>query len=145
MNSERKWRLVCYDISDPKVWRRVHKLLRGIGRPVQYSIFRCRLDERETERLRWQLAQLMDPSDRLLIVDLCPGCAQRVVSRNHVEGWVERDPTFVVVARKQASARVAPIVVSRHRELAKTAEETVSSAPLAVRDDRKDAKGGADG
>jgi CRISPR-associated protein Cas2 len=118
MKEDRKWRLICYDISDPKRYRRVHKILRGVGRPVQYSIFRCKLDERETERLRWQLAHIMEPLDRLLIVDLCPGCARRVVSHNHVDGWVEHDPTFSIVSSaNHGSANVSAVLVRRRSEV----------------------------
>src|SRR5258708_9289081 len=89
MSADKKWRLVCYDVRDPKRYRRLHKVMKGAGRPVQYSIFRCRLDDREVEQLRWRLAKILDPVDRLLVVDLCPSCASRVISRNHVEGSTE--------------------------------------------------------
>lgn len=59
----------------------------GAGERVQYSIFRCRLDRRDVERLRWELARVMAPEDSLLVVNLCPTCASNVVARNHVEGW----------------------------------------------------------
>lgn len=135
MKEDRKWRLICYDISDPKRYRRVHKLLLGVGRPVQYSIFRSKLDERETQRLRWQLTQLMAPEDRLLIVDLCSGCAQRVVSKNHVEGWVEQDPTFVVLGRsKQASAAVEPVIVRKRAQPAPITDEKPESDANEVRE-----------
>lgn len=93
MSADKKWRLICYDIRDPKRYRKVFKILRGTGHSVQYSIFRCRLDDRETEKLRWRLAKVMDDVDSLLIVDLCPGCASKVISRNHVDGWTEVPPT----------------------------------------------------
>jgi CRISPR-associated protein Cas2 len=97
MHETRRWRLVCYDIRDPKRYRAAHKLLKGYGEPVQYSIFRCRLDDRQTAHLRWQLAQILADEDSLLIVDLCPGCAGRVISCNHKAGWDAPPPTFAVV------------------------------------------------
>ena len=97
MSAEKRWRLVCYDVCDPKRYRKVFKILRGAGYSVQYSIFRCRLDDREVERLRWELAKEMDAEDRLLIVDLCPTCADRVISRNHVAGWSDQEPTFRIL------------------------------------------------
>ena len=105
MSADKKWRLICYDVRDPKRYRLLYKVMKGVGRRIQYSIFRSRLDEREVEQLRWQLAQILDPLDRLLVVDLCPSCASRVISRNHVEGWTEQPPTFTIVA-KQASVDV---------------------------------------
>lgn len=93
----KRWRLVCYDIRDPARWRQVYRIVRGAGTHVQYSIFRCRLDDREVEKLRWELSRVMAPEDALLIVDLCPSCATRVISRNHVEGWDEVPATFRII------------------------------------------------
>lgn len=97
MAFDKRWRLVCYDIREPARWRKVYKIIRGGGTRVQYSIFRCRLDKLEVERLRWQLAQVMAAEDALLIVDLCPTCASNVISRNHVDGWQERIATYRVI------------------------------------------------
>lgn len=97
MSFDKRWRLVCYDIRDPARWRNVYRIVRGRGTRVQYSIYRCRLDQREVERLRWELSLVMAPEDALLIVDLCPTCASNVISRNHVDGWQERVATFRVV------------------------------------------------
>jgi CRISPR-associated protein Cas2 len=107
MSADKKWRLICYDIRDPKRYRKVFKILRGTGHSVQYSIFRCRLDDREAEKLRWRLAKVMDAVDSLLIVDLCPGCASKVISRNHVDGWTEVPATHRIFSSRQnhASAR----------------------------------------
>ena len=55
MAEERFWYLVCYDIREPKRWRRCFKLLKGYGTSLQYSIFRCRLTRRQLERMRWEL------------------------------------------------------------------------------------------
>ncbi len=107
MSADKRWRLVCYDIRDPKRYRKAHKLLKGVGRPVQYSIFRCRLDDLQVEKLRWELSKVLDATDRLLVVDLCPGCAERVISRNHVEGWTRAPEAFRIVGGSaiQESAR----------------------------------------
>lgn len=97
MAATKRWRLVAYDIRDPARWRKVYRIVRGAGEPVQYSLFRCRLDNRDVERLRWELARVMAPEDSLLIVDLCPTCASNVVARNHVEGWETEPPTFRII------------------------------------------------
>lgn len=103
MSGDKRWRLICYDVRDPKRYRRLYKIMRGHGRTVQYSIFRCRLDDRQLESLRWQLARILAPEDRLLVVDLCPGCASRVIAKNHVEGWSDVPASFAIV-RRQAPA-----------------------------------------
>jgi CRISPR-associated protein Cas2 len=105
MSVDKRWRLVCYDIRDPARWRKVYKIVRGRGTRVQYSVFRCRLDQREVESMRWELAKVMDSTDSLLIVDLCPTCAGNVISRNHVDGWEERVPSFRVIG---AAGQQAP-------------------------------------
>jgi len=95
--SEKRWRLVCYDVRDPARYRKLFKIVKGAGESVQYSIFRCRLDDLETERLRWRLSKVLHSEDSLLIVDLCPSCAGRVITRNHVEGWADPPPAFRIL------------------------------------------------
>ena len=104
MGADKRWRLIAYDVREPVRYRRVHKLMRGSGRPLQYSIFRARLDDREIERLRWELARLMTKEDRLLIVDLCPRCASRVISRSDLTEWIEEEPSFEILPRGEDQA-----------------------------------------
>lgn len=69
------WRyyLVCYDVSDEKRLRRVHKAMLGYGDPLQYSIYRCLLSDREKALMMTHLAEILHPrQDRLLIVNLGP-------------------------------------------------------------------------
>jgi len=97
MAEERFWYLLCYDIRDPKRWRRCFKLLKGYGTSLQYSIFRCRLTRRQLERMRWELEKELEEEDSLLIVSLCSGCSERVIARNAKEDWVEEQPRFRVL------------------------------------------------
>jgi CRISPR-associated protein Cas2 len=108
MSADKRWRLVCYDIRDPARWRNVYRIVRGAGTRVQYSVFRCRLDDKELAKLRWELARVMDAVDSLLVVDLCPRCAGNVISQNHVEGWTDPPATFRVIS-KAARSHAAPI------------------------------------
>lgn len=111
MAVDKRWRLICYDIRDPARWRKVYKIVRGAGTHVQYSIFRCRLDDRELEKLRWELSRVMAAEDALLVVDLCPRCAGKVISRNHVHGWDEVPQTFRIIGgAAQASDHAPPRV-----------------------------------
>ncbi len=103
-HDSKRWRLVCYDVRDPKRYRRLHKILKGYGSPVQFSIFRCQLDDRQIAELRWRLEAVLDPVDALLVVDLCPSCASNAVSRNHVTGWEREPPAFLVFGGDQAPA-----------------------------------------
>ena len=63
--------LVAYDVSSPKRWRRVYRLLHGYGDWVQLSVFRCRLDPRRRRRMEQELRAVMETAeDRLLIARL---------------------------------------------------------------------------
>lgn len=97
MHENRRWRLICYDVRDPKRYRQLYKIVRSYATPVQYSIFRAHLDDLQTERLRWELAEVLDPADRLLIIDFCPACASRIITRNHVANWVPPDGSFEII------------------------------------------------
>lgn len=81
MAEPRHWHFVIYDVLDDKRLRRVHKTCTAWGRPVQLSVFRVRGTARELARLQFELAKILAPEDRLLIVPLCPGCASRILVR----------------------------------------------------------------
>ncbi len=87
MAEAKHYYLICYDIRDPKRWRKAYKLLKGYGDSLQYSIIRVRLNAREREKLRWQLEQILTPEDSLLIVGLCNHCLERIHACNRPEGW----------------------------------------------------------
>lgn len=95
----KQWHLVSYDVRDPKRLRQVAKVLESYGTRVQYSVFRCRLDVRMIERLHWQLAEIMEEVDDLLVIPLCSRCAARVPehSTGDQSSWSEQPPTFKVV------------------------------------------------
>lgn len=79
--------LICYDIRDAKRWRKAHKVLKGYGESLQYSIFRVRLTAREREQLRLRLEQILTDDDSLLIAGLCNRCVDRIIACNRPEMW----------------------------------------------------------
>jgi len=93
------WHLVAYDVRDPKRLRRVAKKLEGYGTRIQYSVFRCRLDNLTLEKLHWELNQIMEDEDDLLVMPLCANCASKVPihSTGDQSSWAEPPPTFRVV------------------------------------------------
>jgi CRISPR-associated protein Cas2 len=91
------WYIVCYDITEPKRWRKVYKLVNGYGRRLQYSIFRCRLTVRGMEQLRWELEKLLTTEDRLLILTMCDGCERRTASHNRPEAWTDEAKGFEII------------------------------------------------
>ena len=65
--------LVCYDVCHPRRLRRVHKVVRNFGRPVQYSIFACRLSSLQRADLEAKLLEEIDQNvDQVMLVDLGP-------------------------------------------------------------------------
>lgn len=89
--------LICYDIRCPKRWRKVFKLLKGYGGSVQLSIFRCRLSQRDREKLRWELSKILKQEDDILLVGLCHRCCERVPQYNDVGAWEEVQPSFRIL------------------------------------------------
>lgn len=102
MHSDKRWKLLSYDIRDPNRYRRVLKIMLGVGRRVQYSVYRAKLDGRGLERLRWELSKIMSAEDSLLIVDLCPRCAARVAATD--DAWDIDEPAFRIIGADQAPA-----------------------------------------
>ncbi|MBX6353560.1 MAG: CRISPR-associated endonuclease Cas2 [Thermoflavifilum sp.] len=75
----RRYVLVSYDVSDPKRWRRVYKIMRGHGTHVQYSVFLCQLTEQDEVALRCSLAEVIHPSvDQVLFARLGPVDSNRL-------------------------------------------------------------------
>lgn len=96
MGEERHWHLVCYDIRDQKRWAKTFKILKGCGEHLQYSIFRVQMNKTRLEALRWDLSRILKAEDDLMIVRLCPGCAQRVIDSRGSEIWREPPSKFEV-------------------------------------------------
>lgn len=63
--------LVAYDICDDKRLRRVHRIMKAYGWPMQYSVFVSDLDRMELIELRLELAHEIDHSeDSIAIIDV---------------------------------------------------------------------------
>lgn len=97
MAEHKIWYLVAYDIRSPKRWRQAYKLLQGYGESIQLSIFRCWLSQREREKLRWELEEILTSEDRLLFAGLCHRCVERVRLCNHPAAWTETEASYRVV------------------------------------------------
>jgi CRISPR-associated endonuclease Cas2 len=70
MAEKRKF-LICYDITAPKRWRKVHNLLSATAMPVQYSVFEAELSNAELAQLQAQLQScLKTDADKLTIYRL---------------------------------------------------------------------------
>lgn len=68
--------LVAYDIRDPFRLRKVHKIVRGFGDSMQYSVFVCDLTSAERVRLIERLGDVVDTRvDRVALITLGEGGA----------------------------------------------------------------------
>lgn len=90
--------IVAYDISDPKRWRRVFKIMNGYGQWLQLSIFQCRLNRARHAELIALLDEVIHhKQDHLVVIDV--GKADRVEPRMISLGKafkpVERGPVIV--------------------------------------------------
>ena len=98
--SDTKWWLVCYDVRNDKRLRRCAKHMEGYGHRVQYSVFRCWMTAREAERLRWELTELLDKEDEVLLIPLCSGCVGGIVGihgLNRPPEWTSEPPRHRIV------------------------------------------------
>ena len=71
--------LVSYDVREDRRRLRLADTLKDFGKRVQLSVFECRLEEGQLERLRARMAQLIDETeDSVRIYRLCGECAGRL-------------------------------------------------------------------
>lgn len=69
----RKVFLICYDVCDASRLRKVHKVMKGVGDSMQYSVFRCELTAEEKQDLLSRLWEIINPGqDRVLFANLGP-------------------------------------------------------------------------
>jgi CRISPR-associated protein Cas2 len=97
--AQKHWHLVSYDVRNGKRLRKVAKKLEGYGSRLQYSVFRCRLDRESLENLHWELNQIMDDEDDLLVIPLCDSCAAKVPehSTGDQSSWSAAPSTYRIV------------------------------------------------
>ena len=90
--------LVCYDIADPRRWRRVFRAMKGFGEWLQLSVFHCRLTKQKHLIMQDCLEEMIDrKEDHLLIIDLGPADSVqlRVESMGRPFDPIGKDPIIV--------------------------------------------------
>jgi len=98
MKTDERLYIVSYDISDPKRWRKIFRLMHGYGEWLQLSVFQCRLTRRRHAELIAMLDEMIQhKEDHVVLLDL--GLADEVVP--HVVSLgkdfqpIEREPIVV--------------------------------------------------
>lgn len=93
--------ILSYDIADKKRLRAMHKLAKGFGRPLQYSVFACVLRREDRMRLASRIEALINvKEDRVVILDI-----GAVPDR---ESWL---PPIEVFGRQQLPRSPAALIV----------------------------------
>jgi len=65
--------MVCYDITDPVRWRKIFKIMKGFGDPIQFSVFRCALEPETHLLMVAELkAHMNQAEDKVLIINVGP-------------------------------------------------------------------------
>ena len=93
--SDRSWYIFCYDIRDPKRWRRVYRIVNGYGQRLQYSLFRCYLTRTQMEQARHELEKVVTDEDDLIVIRLSPRC--QIIERAEGKAWAEPPPRFDIL------------------------------------------------
>ena len=70
-------RIIAYDITEPKRWRRIVETCEDHGVRVQYSLFECWLEEDAFTALWAKLEQLIDPQEDRLVAYTLDAAATR--------------------------------------------------------------------
>jgi CRISPR-associated protein Cas2 len=90
--------VVVYDISEPKRWRRIFRLMQGYGEWLQLSVFQCRL----TMQGQAELIALIDgiihhTDDHVILMNLGPAdkVNPRVTSLGKAFAPVVKEPVIV--------------------------------------------------
>lgn len=90
--------IIAYDISDPKRWRSIFKLMHGYGEWLQLSVFQCRLSRRRHAELVATLDEIIHhKEDHVILMDLglADSVKPRVVSLGKDFQPLEKEPVIV--------------------------------------------------
>ncbi len=95
----RQYVLVSYDISEPKRWRKVYKIMKGYGEHVQLSVFICQLTNVQEAELKVKLDNVIHQrEDQVMFVQIGPVTRDRLEKRISTVGreYLPRDLTKLI-------------------------------------------------
>jgi len=88
--------VITYDIVDDRTRARFHKFLKELGLQSQYSVFECRLDQREIAGIRrYCLRNLNLEDDSVRIYRVCRGCMAKALIQGRGIGFSQLDWVIV--------------------------------------------------
>lgn len=87
--------VISYDIVSDRLRNSIDKTLKGYGNRVQYSVFECKLSEKQYEKLYVKLKELMKNSkeDTIRIYRICKNCEDNliIIGTEKIERWEKKD------------------------------------------------------
>lgn len=88
--------LICYDISENKIRRKVVNFLESVALRVQYSVFTCDVSDRQIRSVKNELTILTAKSKHalLLITPICHDCYSNLWKKGD---FLEEPETLVIV------------------------------------------------
>ena len=91
--------VVTYDICDPRRLRLVFNIMKGFGRHLQYSVFRCDLSPMGLARLKAELIEVVDMrEDQVLFVDLGPAEGRALEAIESLgRAWIPDESGAIIV------------------------------------------------
>ncbi len=81
--------LVSYDIREPKRLRKVAKYLEGYGERLQLSVFKIYANDREIEKIKWELTKRIEKEDSILYFKFCNSCSMKIQNSNPGMNWTK--------------------------------------------------------
>ncbi len=94
---QKKWYLISYDVRDPKRLRKTAKKLLAYGTRLQMSVFRCRLSGTDYERLNWELTEILEEEDDILMIEICDRCAKHIRDSSGKTDWTQDETSFEII------------------------------------------------
>jgi len=62
--------VICYDISSPKVWRKVYKILKSYGIRTQFSVFETTLDKEIIKKIVKETEKVLEKGDKVFAFEV---------------------------------------------------------------------------
>ena len=74
--------VISYDIEKDRIRNKIARTLEDYGRRVQYSVFECRIEKKQFDKLYGKLAGLMTDEEEgnIRIYNICANCETRIAT-----------------------------------------------------------------